>query len=132
MGQSCANHADCHNELYCDESKEFPFLSTCKRQRTSYEPCDDTFQCQNYLYCWYAAKTDDNAKCLPMYSQFVDQNTFGWKTEKPGVTTYNDYLINGQYCKSGLAYTKGDGAKCVDTLKVTQYDPVTKTDKNLT
>lgn len=44
-GEYCNNHADCDAEYFCDLSNEFPFLSTCKRQRSSYEPCIETYQC---------------------------------------------------------------------------------------
>lgn len=108
-GESCATHADCSHEHYCDLSTEFPFLSQCKRQRSSYEPCTEMYQCQNNQYCWYPFNKDKDPRkqCLPMFSQFINFE-FGWQSEDLKNPTLSDYLINGQYCKSGLAYLVAD------------------------
>ena len=66
---------------------------------------------------------------------------FGWPRQPDGsepIQDFETFKFNGQYCKSGMAFYDsglGDGvggAECVDTIKITQYDSVTNTDKNLT
>jgi len=43
-------------------------------------------------------------KCLPLYSQ-EKGTTMGWKSDNPLTNlTADDFLINGKYCKSGLAF----------------------------
>lgn len=137
-GESCAVHQDCDSTLFCLQPDEYPFTSTCKRQRTSYEPCTSSEQCGNYLYCWFGQKENLVQKsCLPLYSQFVEFN-FGWrnKNRDPGSTeenpTYNndpsfeDFEQNGRYCKSGLARRIPDSkapapsqtAECIDAVKI--------------
>lgn len=56
-----------------------------------------------------------------MYSQFINFE-FGWLSEDPKKPTLSDYIINGQYCKSGLAYLVEDQnvARCAETVKIMQ------------
>lgn len=35
--QSCYSHSDCAAGFYCDDSTDYPYLSTCKKLKTSYE-----------------------------------------------------------------------------------------------
>ena len=65
-------------------------------------------------------------QCLPMYSQFVDFS-FGWRSNNLDNPEPADFVKNGQYCKSGLAYYDKKNsnpnkqiAKCADTFKVMQ------------
>lgn len=125
---SCSKHEDCDAGLYCEQAGDFPYLSTCQNQRTSYQPCTTTEECQNYLYCWYAATGDTTKKCLPMYAQFSG-TSFGWgwfsaESEANKQPTFNDFELNGRYCRSGLAYYDEtiQGAKCSDTYKIMQGD----------
>ena len=123
--QSCSSHKDCDAGLYCDQASEYPFLSKCKILKTSYEQCTDTSQCQHHLYCWYAAIGDTSKKCLPVYSQ-QDGTKFGWGAVNSANPTYEDYRINGKYCKSGLAHrviddgTSKEAAECISVVEVKQ------------
>lgn len=49
---------------------------------------------------------------MPIYSQ-EDYTTFGWKASNNKEPTEKDFMINGKYCQSGLAYPVNDyTAKC--------------------
>jgi hypothetical protein len=73
-GKSCYQNSDCDKRLFCEKSSIYPYLSTCKKLRTTYELCENTDECQLNLYCWYGYKEDvqfigeNLKKCLPMYS----------------------------------------------------------------
>lgn len=73
-GKSCFKNSNCDYGLFCEKSNIYPYLSTCKKLRTTYELCENTDECQLNLYCWYGYKedvvfnTDNLKKCLPMYS----------------------------------------------------------------
>jgi len=58
-----------------------------------------------------------------MYSQFIDFN-FGWYSEDNNNPTFEDYRLNGQYCKSGMAFYNKDknAGQCADTVKIMQGD----------
>jgi hypothetical protein len=51
-----------------------------------------------------ADRRADVKKCLPLYSQ-EKGTTMGWKSDNPlSNLTADDFMINGKYCKSGLAF----------------------------
>lgn len=62
-----------------------------------------------------------------MYSQFEDFN-FGWGSESLDKFKFEDFELNGQYCKSGLAFYNKDlkAGQCANTYKVMQGDKVLK------
>lgn len=66
-----------------------------------------------------------------MFSQFAEFK-FGWSSNDIENPTLDDYIINGQYCKSGLAYydKSTKGAKCADTIKIMQDGNTLTPEKN--
>ena len=104
-GEQCHSHEDCDKQLFCERSASWPFTYECSKLRTSYEQCSESYQCSIAHYCWYASAVDRSEgvkKCLPLYSQ--DHETkFGWYSETSN-PTFDDHKINGQYCKSGIAF----------------------------
>lgn len=116
-GEFCHEHSDCSAQQFCQRGTVWPWTYQCAKLRTSYEQCNETFECSVAHYCWYASqadRADSVKKCLPLYSQ--DHGTrFGWQsaTSNP---TFEDFQFNGQYCKSGLAYPENSlTARCTST-----------------
>ena len=85
--------------------ENWPFDTTCTKQKTIYEKCYEDIECQNHQFCWYPSRefreTNPTKVCLDMYSQDIGE-TFGW--EAPDEPQPEDFIKNGQYCVSGLAY----------------------------
>ena len=69
--EPCHSHADCGAVQYCQKKNSWPFVSQCTKLRTSYEGCDEDFECPIAHYCWYASKNDaekegeGERQCLP-------------------------------------------------------------------
>lgn len=106
-GAFCHRHADCHAGLYCKQDQTWPYVSVCDKANTNYEQCTETFQCGPSAYCWYVSKQDriDNVKkCLPLYSQEKGTQMGWFSTNSLTNLTWEDFELNGRYCKSGLAF----------------------------
>lgn len=137
--QSCSSHEDCHAGMFCSRNPEYPFTSSCKNFKTSYEQCTETEECQHNFYCWYADINDSplfgenpEMKCLPLYSQPVGTK-FGWdQKDFSKDPTFEDFELNGKYCKSGLAMYNPEfkGAQCTEAIKVMQGDKELKEEEN--
>mmetsp|Transcript_7938 Transcript_7938/g.13325 ORF Transcript_7938/g.13325 Transcript_7938/m.13325 type:complete len:286 (+) Transcript_7938:389-1246(+) len=137
--ESCSSHEDCDAGLFCDRSLEFPFKSSCKSFRTSYEQCTETEECQHNFYCWYADINDSpifgedsQKKCLPLYSQPLGTR-FGWdQVDMSKSPTFEDFEHNGKNCKSGLAFFNSsfNGSQCTENLRMMQGDNLLSPDNN--
>lgn len=63
--------------------------------------------------------------CMPIYSQEVG-TLFGWKSVDNDNPTEADFIQNGKYCETGLAYpVNKDTARCTDFKEMTFDDKVT-------
>ena len=77
-------------------SDEWPYRTLCKPQLTLDVECEEDWQCENYLFCWYKTaeeKAAGKTKCMESYSQ-EDGATFGW-FEQTSPATLVDYERNG-------------------------------------
>lgn len=121
---NCNTHEDCNTQLFCKVMNEWPFQSKCKKYLSTGEPCFSDFECGITDFCWYANPADvasDKAnkdvlktfrKCMPKYDA-VDGTTFGWSQNASTSITIDDYLRNGLFCESGLAYNAANNtARC--------------------
>ena len=143
IGELCSQHADCDAGSYCKKDRTWPYVSRCNKANTNYEQCNEDFECGNSAYCWYVSKQDridDVKKCLPLYSQEVG-TSMGWYSSSFTNITYEDYEINGRYCKSGLAFPVNEtanlknntnGSKELILGNCTATDRVFYTGKNVT
>jgi len=90
-------------------------MTTCSKLRSEYEVCESDYECQNHQFCWYPNKEHSIANrkaCMPLYSQSFGVK-FGWKASDNNNPTEKDFMSNGKYCESGLAYPISDNeAKC--------------------
>ena len=88
-------------------SENWPYQTTCSKQKTTFEQCHEDIECQNNQFCWYPSKEyreNGNQKvCLEKFSQDVGE-TFGWEAKNEASPTFEDFKHNGQYCVTGLAY----------------------------
>lgn len=132
--QTCSQHSDCDAAFYCHKDEKFPYIASCKTLKTSYAPCSESSECQHTLYCWYADVKEspinnkppifkNYSQCLPMYSQEPGK-TFGWMSADKKDITYHDFLTNGMYCNTGLAFLNNDDpnalkAQCAKAIKIT-------------
>jgi hypothetical protein len=52
-----------------------------------------------------------------------DGKTFGWYQADPNNIVYADFVKNGKYCESGLAFNSAiNTAKCTSTTALTYKD----------
>jgi len=119
----CHEHSDCDVGLYCRTSVVWPFESTCSLMKSTWDNCTEDYECKNNHFCWYASEEDkiiDQRKCLVVYSMDVGTK-FGWHSENSSFPTEADFVKNGQFCVSGMAYPYSDnGAKCTRTNNISQ------------
>lgn len=53
---SCNRHEDCNNGMYCRMKENWPYDTTCTKQKNTYEKCAQDIECQNNQFCWYPSK----------------------------------------------------------------------------
>jgi hypothetical protein len=116
--------------MYCKILNMWPYQSKCDLYLETGDECTSDYECKITDYCWYpdaASVISDAAnktllksykKCMKKFSK-ADGTTFGWKQEKSKISI-QDYMKNGLYCESGLAYNSANNtAKCTSTTQLT-------------
>ena len=70
------------------------------------------------MYCWYKSASDVSKNvttCMSVYSRDVG-TVFGWYSSSKLNPSEKDFMQNGMFCKSGLAYNSNmNEATCVNT-----------------
>lgn len=123
---NCNTHEDCNPGLFCKVVTQWPYQSKCQPFLKTGEPCFSDFECAITDFCWYADPADVPAdktnkdvlksfkKCVTKY-EAVDGTTFGWSQISANIST-EDYVRNGLFCESGLAYNAANNtARCTST-----------------
>ena len=124
VDSNCQRHSDCDVGMYCREGKSWPFSNTCTKVRTSFEVCEEDIQCQNEQFCWFPDeqyKKINQKMCIPLYSQ-EDGASFGWHSEDEDNISIDDFIQNGKYCESGLAYPASKDKGVCTKFKHMEFD----------
>lgn len=121
---SCWDDSNCGVGLYCRTAQLWPYETRCSKLRSEYEQCASDTECQNHQYCWYPNEEhskSDRKTCMPIYSQ-EDGTVFGWKASSNDEPTEADFLLNGKYCQSGLAYPINENSARCTSFKEMRFD----------
>ena len=59
--------------------------------------------------------------CIPLYSK-IDGDTFGWSSKDENAISIEDFIQNGKYCESGLAYPASIDKGVCTKFKSMEFD----------